>query len=223
MKKNDMKKPIIVIITVSLLFMLCISCKKEDVDNSTDFVTAKVIDGGAVEVDGCGWLVRIDDVNYHPVNLPLGFQENELSVKIQYHEDTTLFLCGLGAVPIPSIFIEKIEYDLLELIYPDENNYPPVGDMFFIDTAYIQGDILKMIIGYSGGCEVHNFEMYVITENPDLMLSHNANNDACEAYLHSTLHFNLKTLQVPDKNSITFNLRNTPIMSSYYAILTYNY
>lgn len=113
--------------------------------------------------------------------------------------------------------------DLLELIFPDENNMPPVGDMFSIDTAYIHGDTLIMSIGYSGGCEEHEFAMYVLTENPDLMLYHNANDDACEAYLTSRLYINLTTLRDPKQNSVTFNLRQSPIMSSYYATLTYNY
>jgi len=83
--------------------------------------------------------------------------------------------------------------------------------------------MLVMSIGYSGGCEEHDFAMYVITENPDLMLYHNANNDACEAFLHTILNFDLAPLQDPNTNSVTFNLRNSPIMSSYYATLTYEY
>jgi len=122
-----MKNPII-IIAVSILILFSISCEKEDEENLTDFVSAKIIDGGAVEVDGCGWIVRIDDVNYHPVNLPANFRENELSVKIRYHEDSSEYVCGIGALEILSICIEEIEYDLLDLIFPDENEMPPVGD-----------------------------------------------------------------------------------------------
>jgi len=218
-----MKKAINILLILIIGIYTANSCKKEEVNIFNNFVFATIINSGAVEVDGCGWLVCIDSVNYHPINLPDNFKQNDLAVKILYHEDSTMYFCGLGAMQIPSIYIEEIDHELMEMIFADENNMPSVGDQFFIDTAYIQGDVLEMWIGYSGGCEKHEFEMYVVTENPDLMLFHNANNDACEAFLSTRLYINLIPLRDPQKNSISFNLRQSPEQSSYYATLIYDY
>jgi len=214
-----LKYVVVMIIGLSIIY----TCEKDDIPNNKEFVSAVIINGGPVEVDGCGWLVKIDSVNYHAVNLPENFKENDLSVIIKYREDSTVFLCGRGAVPIPTIYIEEISLDLIDLKYPEENDNIPIGDQFMIDTAYIEGDILIMNIGYSGGCEDHEFKMYVITTNPDLMLYHNANNDPCEAFITRSLFIDLLPLRDHEKNYVIFNLRQSPEMSSYYSTLTYYY
>lgn len=78
-------------------------------------------------------------------------------------------------------------------------------DDYKVISQRIENDCLKIDVEYSGGCEDHEFVLYQIysmssTKDPVLFLSHNANGDACEAYLTETLSFDLSSLQETGKN-----------------------
>jgi hypothetical protein len=82
--------------------------------------------------------------------------------------------------------------------FGDSINYPT--DYFFIDTAFLSGNILNITVSYAGGCETHNFELYSQGDfcgTPpcyiNLYLSHDSNNDLCEASLIETLCFDIST------------------------------
>ncbi len=74
-------------------------------------------------------------------------------------------------------------------------------DPFTINKATLKGDLLKIKVSYSGGCKEHDFvlissgfmESYPVQVN--LILSHNANNDSCEAWLTEELSFDLSPLK----------------------------
>ncbi|MFC2097398.1 hypothetical protein ACFLSI_03585, partial [Bacteroidota bacterium] len=152
---------------------------------------------------------------------PGEFEKDGLEVEIKYRKDSFNYICGDAMSPMSSIFLEEIVVP--EVLISDYNNLPEIGDQFSIDTAYLYGDFLFMRVGYSGGCNDHDFSMYVLPPNPDLMLHHNGHDDFCDAFLMTYLCYDLKPLQDPDKNSITFNLRRSPEMSSYYGTFTYDY
>ena len=98
------------------------------------------------------------------------------------------------------------------------------GDTFEIVKGKRNGDFLEITVAYSGGCQSHMFNVvwdgivYTDPYNINLMLVHNANNDACEAYITETIIINLKEL-LGDVNYIstsaysiynTFNTTNSP-------------
>ncbi|MCL3778774.1 hypothetical protein EMN47_00085 [Prolixibacteraceae bacterium JC049] len=75
-------------------------------------------------------------------------------------------------------------------------------DVVQLKDVSINGDILTLEIAYSGGCELHEFKLFVAYPfcntppvPPYLILSHNANSDPCEAFLTRKLHFNLSSLR----------------------------
>jgi len=78
-------------------------------------------------------------------------------------------------------------------------------DTYNITNTYIQGDTLEITLQYSGGCEEHEFNLIGTGEFLDLMqaepvqtsilLSHNANNDLCEAFITEILFFDLTPLK----------------------------
>lgn len=79
------------------------------------------------------------------------------------------------------------------------------GDGYAIEgDAVIQGDTLKVLVGYSGGCEAHEFsicwpDQSFMESNPvqvGLALFHNANNDICEAYISEEIELDLTPLRV---------------------------
>lgn len=74
-------------------------------------------------------------------------------------------------------------------------------DPITINKVTLDGDLLKIKVSYSGGCKEHIFtlissgfmESYPVQVN--LVLSHNANNDSCEAWLTEELSYDLSPLK----------------------------
>lgn len=75
-------------------------------------------------------------------------------------------------------------------------------DLLNINEASVAGDYLSFNVGYSGGCAKHAIELFAFKEiektNPaqvTLSISHDANNDMCEAYITQTINFDLTELK----------------------------
>jgi hypothetical protein len=77
-------------------------------------------------------------------------------------------------------------------------------DSFRIDTASVDGDLLRLDVSYEGGCEDadHDFALYSsahLTEsNPPgatTWLSHDAGGDSCGETIQETLFFDLSPLK----------------------------
>ena len=80
-------------------------------------------------------------------------------------------------------------------------------DDYALNTAVVRGDTLAVSVSYSGGCETHRFTLVaaeVLTASDpvqfDAALAHEANGDACEAYLTEDYHFLLNPLKVRYKS-----------------------
>ena len=76
-------------------------------------------------------------------------------------------------------------------------------DEYVLNSATIIDDRLELSISYSGGCEKHQFTLVssgVFLESFPVQLrvslSHNANNDSCEAWLTDDYHFDLNTIKI---------------------------
>lgn len=199
-------------------------------DQPTGPESATVVYMGAPEVDGCGWLIRIDETYYYPVNLEDKFKIEDLPVKISYTYDPIEFRCGRGGTRYQSIRIERISVDapLVRQLYESDWDRVPM-DLFRMDSAYVDGDFLYLHVNYGGGCEDHNFTLYRLPTNPrqmeevELMLSHDANDDMCEAWLSKWLIYSLKPLRISSAREVTFWLRGSPEMSAYFGTFTYKY
>jgi hypothetical protein len=66
----------------------------------------------------------------------------------------------------------------------------------------INGDCLDVEVGYSGGCEDHDFtscwdESFAESDPVQawLWIDHDAHNDLCEAYIQTTVSFDLTALR----------------------------
>ncbi len=93
------------------VFSFCIAftaCKKSTsaCNNPT---AAIILDRGPVAGDGCGWVVRIDSVDYHPMSLASSYQTDSLKVNVSYSLDTSHFYCGLLPTSMPVIRVNCIE------------------------------------------------------------------------------------------------------------------
>jgi len=92
--------------------------------------------------------------------------------------------------------------------YVDSDPYLPVcfeadGDAFTIDLVSLDGDDLVVEVGYSGGCQEHDFELcwpdQVFMESypvqAQLELWHDDHDDACDAWLYEELRFDLGVME----------------------------
>ena len=108
--------------------------------------------------------------------------------------------------------------------YPDRETSL---DGFSMDSIQIEGDSIFLYVGYSGGCEDHEFNLWVLDAGLDgdhhLMLEHISNGDACEAYLTECLSFSLEPLQVLDNSKVSFWLRGSPQMSMLFGPYVYEF
>jgi len=72
------------------------------------------------------------------------------------------------------------------------------SDAFDLEAAELHGDLLKLIVGYGGGCETHRFVVW--TDNSfsqsqppviKLFVAHDSNGDRCEALIQRALWIDL--------------------------------
>ena len=75
--------------------------------------------------------------------------------------------------------------------------------------AQVDGDCLRLKVGYSGGCKEHFFDLYWSgdwdkTKPPvaHLYLAHNGNGDACEAIKTEKLGFALNQVRFPGNGQV---------------------
>jgi hypothetical protein len=73
------------------------------------------------------------------------------------------------------------------------------SDPFRLDSARVEGDSLILFVAYGGGCRQHVFSPfssdYVLKSLPpqvDLWFVHDADGDACEAFIHRRLAFDVR-------------------------------
>jgi hypothetical protein len=94
--------------------------------------------------------------------------------------------------------------DLLSdmVIIADNLNVKLKSDYLKVLEQYISGDYLILKVQYSGGCKEHEIKVYttgaLIKTNPpqaEFFISHNANNDGCEALITKELKINLIELR----------------------------
>ncbi len=89
-----------------------------------------------------------------------------------------------------------------ENIIIDDNYYQNAPrDPFIFDGVKLKGDFFIFKVSYSGGCEEHEFFLIstsFMESNPvqvNIVLSHEDNDDPCEAWITEEMVFNLLPLK----------------------------
>ncbi len=75
-------------------------------------------------------------------------------------------------------------------------------DQFDLNSVVVAGNEITLNLSYSGGCEEHEFELFMspaafMESNPvqaNLFLRHNGKDDACDAYITTEVSFDLSPL-----------------------------
>ena len=89
-------------LSISLLSILLFSCSK-------DYETGTVKDYGAQALDGCGWVIEIGSEVYSPTNLATQYQQDGLSIELEYKELNSMYTCGLLPTSYPEIEIKDVK------------------------------------------------------------------------------------------------------------------
>lgn len=101
-KRTDFKRYMLKSLRFNHFALLCClitACTKDKCNEPHEDrleATATVINSGSPALDGCRWLIRIDNKDYSPDNLPENFQFNNIQVKIVYTISYAKFICGYG-------------------------------------------------------------------------------------------------------------------------------
>jgi hypothetical protein len=97
-------------------------------------------------------------------------------------------------------------------------------DDYILNSATIFGDTLRISVSYGGGCEVHAFALVIaasfIESSPvrlPVLLRHEANGDACVAWLTQSYVFDLALIRTryreaygPGQGSVVLELDGVP-------------
>ena len=210
-----------------LLFINFPGCEKDD-----PAITGEI--EGIVKdytgLDGCGFIIElVNGEKLEPVEIVskvFKLFDNQ-RVALTYTELTDYSsICMVGK-------IARIE-TIREISCTPYNNISTgklPHDSFVLDSFAINGDCLDLAVHYGGGCKNHEFqltELPTLSASPSgpltvLVLSHNANNDMCEAWIGDYASFDLSGLQNPGSKSTMFILRLNFDGSDFSEIITYNY
>ena len=97
-----------------------------------------------------------------------------------------------------------------------DSSYPKDNPAVTIKKSKIEGNTLTLIVEYSGGCEVHDFELLTkklyrksLPPQLDLFLKHDNKGDACREIKESILSFDISQAQYPDGKTKEVVLRIT--------------
>ena len=106
-----------------------------------------------------------------------------------------------SAVACDTLEPNRINNDSTELVEVIIKNDWPNDEINF-NSVTLNGDNLNANLSYSGGCKTHKFVLVISTafekSNPpqtEMFLSHENNNDNCEAYLSEEIKFDLSGLK----------------------------
>lgn len=93
--------------------------------------------------------------------------------------------------------------DLNKVHIIDENlEWTISKDYLKVNSAFIEKNLLSLSLSYSGGCKDHFINVFsyntILKSIPPQLtfqISHNANNDICEAYITRKMQFDLSTIK----------------------------
>lgn len=225
-----MSRQIIIRIKICILFLMLIACEG---DPSHDINESKGIVKDYTGLDGCGFVIELSDgtkLEPYFIDSSFALQDGQhVHVKYAILKDHAS-ICMVG-YPARIYSIQEASCTPIDQVTIDFDPEQLPNDPFEIDTLFFKEDCIDIVVWYSGGCRTHEFTLVKLpifcgtppVPPPTLLLSHNANRDACEAYIQEIISFDLTSLQVQDSTSITFILLLNIPNSTYSRTFTYNY
>ncbi len=99
---------------ISLLFILVLvfeifGCKQNSEEVGSQYQKGLILYLGDPAVDGCGWMVQVNDSLYSPINLDPKFQVESLKVTLNYTVLSSTWKCGWRTPGYKEINIGSIQ------------------------------------------------------------------------------------------------------------------
>jgi hypothetical protein len=91
-----------------VLSIACYKIKEKNFDSKIMEKSGLVKNYGNPAVDGCGWVVEIDKIDYSPENLPAEFQKDSLDVHLKFQLLDEIANCGFSKNAYDKIKIRLI-------------------------------------------------------------------------------------------------------------------
>ncbi|MEI6489451.1 MAG: hypothetical protein WCP52_10840 [Bacteroidota bacterium] len=92
------------------------------------------------------------------------------------------------------------------------------GAMYTIDSMKITGNILSIMVNYSGGCKTHEWELISnglfeksLPPKVAVCLKHKNNGDACRELVTKELKFNIAKLKSPNSKTVIVKIGDKQI------------
>jgi len=106
-----MKNFIKILLIFSVLPIMVINCQNEvaALEKISETPKATIVFAGDPSVDGCGWLLSIENKLYHPVNLASDYKVDSLKVSIKYELQSGTWTCGWRSPGYENIEIKEIK------------------------------------------------------------------------------------------------------------------
>ena len=95
-------------ISILLFIVAGTGCDKKN-DSELQIQNGLVLNYGEPALDGCGWVIQLNKVDYSPVNLDAKFQKDSLKVAVEYQILKSTFNCGWGGHGYQQIKITSIK------------------------------------------------------------------------------------------------------------------
>ncbi len=92
-----------------VLAIVTVNCQRDTLGKILKEERALVVFLGDPSVDGCGWLLDIENSLYAPVNLEPGFQVDSLAVTVKYEIQSGTWNCGWRTSGYQKIKIKEIK------------------------------------------------------------------------------------------------------------------
>lgn len=107
------------------LVSVVLSCNNDDDDVNVNLLDssgmATVLFTGDVAVDGCGWVLDIDDDDYKPINLPQAYQFDGMYIISEFNELDRREPCGLNPAGLQQVQIRELPGQDAVEIYWDQS------------------------------------------------------------------------------------------------------
>ncbi len=179
-------------------------------------------------LDGCRFVIELPDQSlFEIVKYPSNFQlVNGMRVEFDYIELTDAgSFCMAGKMAEITCIKSK---GCLPILHRDITS-SKISDPITIVKAEVVGDCIEIEYEYGGGCAQHEVTLEkhpLFCGTPPippamLELTHEANDDACQALVREKKSFDLTNLREPGVNSVDFYLRE--ISNDYSKKFTYAY
>ena len=165
----------------------------------------------------CSFIIELENgAKIQPLYYPEGFTFAQgQRVHVQYAELTNVVPSCDRGTPAEIVFVEEL--NCAPFIDLNSNNPDSIAnDPIFLQEAFVDGNCLQIKVSYSGGCKEHSIDLMRLpptaTSNstiPIFEISHNANNDMCEAYFTKELRFDLTSLKMEGKKEFVMTAKLT--------------